>query len=182
LHPQRLQILEGVDGEGGGFILAGAGRHLEAVRDTRRDRERGGEDAPVGETIAYNVYVKGYMDVRDYKLAPAEATEVTITLKRPQVISGRVVDADTRQPISKFEIHKGFVNRQGDIAFWASVPQLRGRGGAYRWEITRPPNSPYSRYRAVAEGYQEAVSDPVPYAEGEVTLDFELKPQNPRGP
>lgn len=129
--------------------------------------------APAGERIAYDILKSGFMDVRRKWLVAGE--KHAITLSRPQVLIGKVVDADTKQPIDEFVIQKGFegMNSQDypEGVWWTAETQ--GRNGQYRRVVTMPKKS--YRWRFLAEGYQSFSSKSIPVTEDEVVLDVELK-------
>ncbi len=135
--------------------------------------------APPDDAIEYDAYCSGFMDVREKVIAATEdVNEVTITLKRPQIISGRVVDATTKQPIDSFLVQKGFEDFKDkpDGVYWDNAQDTRGRNGQYTKSISLPPQLGAYRYRVLAEGYQSQMSRSVKFEEGQVTLDFELTP------
>ncbi|MBI2826767.1 MAG: hypothetical protein HYX69_19005 [Planctomycetia bacterium] len=136
--------------------------------------------APADDPIKYDIMASGYMDVRDYEIsARNNLNEVTITLKRPQVITGRAIDAETKKPIDDFVVQHGFegFNKEPDGVYWATATDARGRNGHYTKSMSMPTHRGSYRYRVLADGYEPAVSNSVPFAEGEVTLDFALKRQ-----
>ena len=129
------------------------------------------------DPIGYDILKGGFAEIRNHTLtAKGDTTEVTVTLARPQILTGRVIDAATKQPIDSFLVQKGFITGGGtpDGASWVTVPETRGRNGQYRLTIAMPPNAGSYKYRALADGYKPAVSQSVPFAEGDVSLDFEL--------
>jgi hypothetical protein len=60
--------------------------------------------------------------------------------------------------------------------YWAS-DVTRGKNGTYRKEVSMTPITGRYTYRALAEGYETAVSKSTPFTEGETTINFELKPK-----
>ena len=92
-----------------------------------------------------------------------------------QVLTGHVIDAETKEPIDEFVIQKGFegMNRPDypDGVWWTSNKQ--GRNGHYRRVVSTRKKS--YRWRFLAEGYEPFTSDSIPVTEGEVTLHVELK-------
>ncbi len=135
--------------------------------------------APPREEIKYDIFGEGYMDVRDQAIvADKDVKDVLITLRRPQVLTGRVVDVETKQPIESFVVQKGLEggNDKPDGVYWELSADTRGRNGLYTKSITMPPHNGSYRYRVLAEGYQPRTSESVRFDEGEATLDFELMP------
>jgi beta-lactamase regulating signal transducer with metallopeptidase domain len=133
-------------------------------------------DAPRGEAIGYDVLYSDFSDVRDEKITVDDAlVERTIVLKRPQLISGRVTDARTKQPIPAFVVERAFENVAGhpDGLYWASE-KAKGKDGRYSIDVTMPPHNGRYTYRVRAAGYEIAVSKSTPFSEGETTVDFAL--------
>ena len=87
--------------------------------------------APPDDELKYDVYGREYMDVRDYPIAATQAEkEVTITLKRPQLLSGHVIDATTKKPIESFVVQKGFEgfkNKPDGVSWDLSTDTRRAR-------------------------------------------------------
>ncbi|QDT43749.1 Methicillin resistance mecR1 protein [Gimesia alba] len=137
------------------------------------------ENAPPGEPIYYDIVKPGFADIRDLKITvEGTETEKTITLKQPQLITGKVFDAKTRQPIEKFIVERAFENvgvLPGHLS-WANDP-TRGKNGTYKKRVTMPPHNGSYTYRARAEGYETAVSKSTPFKEGETVVNFELQPK-----
>lgn len=60
-------------------------------------------DAPFGEDIFLDVDQRGFARIRQHQLiVDASTIEETLVMKRPQIITGAVVDAMTKQPIKEF--------------------------------------------------------------------------------
>ncbi len=132
-------------------------------------------EAPPGDRITYYMYGRGYMRIQNYKLtADAKGVKVEIPVTRPQIITGIVVDKDTKQPIDEFVVEKGFLGMAGhpDGIWWTSPKQ--GRRGKFRRETVMPSNKGY-RYRILAEGYEPYITNVIPVEEGEVGGNYFLK-------
>ncbi len=131
------------------------------------------DTAPGDELIKYDILGRGFMEIRGKTLVAGK--EYTLGLIRPQVLTGYVIDADTKEPIDEFVIQKGFEGMSRldypDGVWWTSNRQ--GRGGRYRRVVSMPKAS--YRWRFVAEGYEPFASESIPVQEGEVTLNVELK-------
>ena len=66
-------------------------------------------DAPLGESIGFDVLKSGFSDVRDHEIPVNDASvEKTIVLRQPQIITGTVIDARTKQPIPEFIVERAF--------------------------------------------------------------------------
>lgn len=138
------------------------------------------DNAPPDEPIHYDIVKRGFADIRDLQITVDGAeTEKTVILKQPQLITGKVIDAKTRQPITKFIVERAFENMAGypDGLYWAS-DLTRGKNGTYKKRVTMPPHNGHYTYRARAEGYETAVSKSTPFEEGKTTVvNFELQPK-----
>ena len=95
----------------------------------------------------------------------------------PQIITGTVIDARTKQPIPEFIVERAFENVAGypNGLFWASTDVTDGKNGAYRTKVSMPPRNGSYTYRARAVGYETSVSKSTPFIEGETTVNFELQ-------
>ncbi|MDB5391088.1 MAG: blaR1 2 [Planctomycetaceae bacterium] len=88
------------------------------------------------------------------------------------VISGRVLDAKTKQPIRKFAVVPGSRFERSGL-YWSESDRFVANEGTYRLRHTSPEFAHLIRIEA--DGYQSAVSRDIQSDEGNVTLDFELK-------
>jgi hypothetical protein len=87
------------------------------------------------------------------------------------VISGKVVDAETHQPITGFRAVSGYVWMEQQV-IWQQGQNLAKSGNTY--EIRKTYDNGGSMVRVEADGYMPAVSREVGSEEGKVTIDFEL--------
>ena len=133
------------------------------------------------DTVQCGVVRWGYMSVSMPLVASNE--EHVITLPPPVVISGKVTNAKTGEPIPAFEVGWSstkvdeLVRRPGgviDKRFWQEAG-ISYRHGVYRITFEYPYDGEY-RICVVAPGYQPASSRPFQIDEGSVTLDFALRP------
>ncbi len=125
---------------------------------------------------------------REDRVLTATGELQTILLARPMVITGRVVDARTKQPIPAFRVVQGryFPEHRRAWADWRhNSPQLFTQG-EYRCTLREPVRMMAAdhgpgeigchRLRIEADGYQPAVSRPIANEEQDVRIDFELEP------
>jgi protocatechuate 3,4-dioxygenase beta subunit len=89
------------------------------------------------------------------------------------VIRGQVVDAKTKKPIEKFRVVPGRLWDNGQT-FWDINEGHDATGGQYESRRNRGELAHYVRVEA--DGYQAGVSRAIKSDEGDVTVDFELKP------
>jgi hypothetical protein len=103
------------------------------------------------------------------RLVPRE--EEYVFRPRPAlVISGKVLDADTKEPIKKFRVVPGI---RGSSTIWVWSRQFSAADGSYH--VRNTTNYAGHLIRIEADGYQPAVSRDVRSNEGNVTIDFELQ-------
>ncbi len=123
------------------------------------------------DAVRCDVCPPGSMTIEDQSLV-ARGEEYVFTLRPPLVISGRVVDAETKEPIKVFRVVPGIRSSEQQMT-WARSSSFDARDGHYR--ITR--TDPYFAFlvRIEADGYLPAVSRDVKSSEGSVTIDFELE-------
>ena len=139
-------------------------------------------DAPLSESIGFDVLKSGFSDVRDHKIRVNDASvEETIVLRQPQIITGTVTDAGTKQPIPEFIVERAFENVAGYPGglYWATTDATSGKNGTYRKQVTMPPHNGNYTYRVRAAGYETSVSKSIPFTEGETAVNFELQRKSP---
>ena len=125
------------------------------------------------DAVLCDILKRGYMSLRKQNLT-ARDEEYVLTLHRPLKISGRVVDAESKEPIRTFRIVPGLAwGREGDSPSWMRYRIKNGKDGTYSHQF----GEPYPQYfvRIEAEGYLPAVSRLFSADEGKATFDFELK-------
>ncbi len=88
------------------------------------------------------------------------------------VISGKVVDAKTKEPVNKFRVVPGW-RWEDSRLHWSQDEAHEAAEGRYETERNR---GLVHLVRIEADGYQSAVSRDIKFDEGNVTIDFELEP------
>lgn len=111
------------------------------------------------------------MDLSEQPLIAREK-EYVFRLPPALVISGEVVDAETKEPIKTFEVVQG-LRSPDEFISWEWNDKFIVTDGTYKTRFNR--QQPGYFVRIQAEGYQAAVSREVQYNEGQVTIDFALK-------
>jgi hypothetical protein len=100
----------------------------------------------------------------------ARNEEYVFRVPRPLTISGKVVDAETKQPIQKFRADEGYL-WNGQLSLIEAKPVASSEG---RYEIHQIYQQSGHVVRVLADGYLPAVSRKIESDEGNVTVDFEL--------
>jgi beta-lactamase regulating signal transducer with metallopeptidase domain/protocatechuate 3,4-dioxygenase beta subunit len=125
-------------------------------------------EAPLDEFRA-DICPPGGMQLPEQPFVAREK-EYVVRLPAPLVISGRVIDAKTREPVKSFRVVPGI--RGESHMNWARGLSYLAADGQYRFQ----PNRGYLAHlvRIEAEGYRVAVSREIKSTEGTVQIDFEL--------
>lgn len=144
----------------------------EIPRQTDEDGVYIWDNAPSDE-VTFSMLAQGFLDKRNYKLTAGEE-EYTIKFIRPLVVTGTVVNAQTKQPVEAFEVIQGIKLDQGDRMSWQRDRSKLGKSGTYESRFDFP--YPGHVVRIEATGYEPAISRVLQSDEGNVTQDFELKP------
>ncbi len=102
----------------------------------------------------------------------ARQQEYVFRLPAALVVSGKVIDAETKQPIKAFRVVPGIRSSPTHMN-WVPSQAFAASGGHYQIRQT------YGYFahlvRIEADGYRAAVSRDIKSTEGNVTIDFELK-------
>src|SRR5262249_46634944 len=92
----------------------------------------------------------------------------------PLVVSGKVVDAVTKEPIKTFRVVPGRRDERKGEPFWDREDSFVAADGHY--EIRQSRGELAHLIRIEAEGYRAVVSREIQSNEGTIAVDFELKP------
>jgi uncharacterized GH25 family protein len=124
------------------------------------------------DAVEMSIKKTGYMSIFSYPLKPKE-TEQVVNLYPSLIISGRVIDAETKEPVKYFRVLRGgsFSPTNGDKTnIWLRVDFVEGINGLYNIVITEPG----LLLRIEADGYKPEISREFKDDEGDVTCDFSL--------
>jgi Zn-dependent protease with chaperone function len=102
----------------------------------------------------------------------ARAAEYVFRLPPPLVVSGKVIDAETKLPIKKFRIVPG-VRSSATHMNWVPRETFSASGGQYQFRQTQGYFA--HLFRIEADGYRTVVSRDIKSDEGQVAIDFEVK-------
>jgi hypothetical protein len=141
-------------------------------------------DAPA-DAIGYTVLHDSYQS-QEVKLT-AKPEVQTVVLLRHAIISGRVLDAQTKQPIHVFRLTRGRIfHERREWSDWSYVQARTFQDGKYKMGIGRPvvmlnpEGGPgevgFHRVRVDADGYRPAISREIANEEEHAECDFELEP------
>jgi hypothetical protein len=140
----------------------------QAPRETDVDGVWAWNEAPLEELMASISRPNG-MTLANRPLAPRNE-EYIFRVPLLLTISGKVVDAETKQPIKKFRAIPGYV-WQGRVSL-PDANQITSSKG--RYEIRETYEQSAYLVRVEADGFMPAVSRKIKSDEGNVTIDFEL--------
>ena len=79
-----------------------------------------------------SVYKSGYMNMGGIQFV-ADGEEHTFTLRKSATFSGSVVDADTKEPIEKFDVTRG--QNSGDRIYWQTYNTIKGSNGMFSLKL-----------------------------------------------
>jgi beta-lactamase regulating signal transducer with metallopeptidase domain/thiol-disulfide isomerase/thioredoxin/uncharacterized GH25 family protein len=125
------------------------------------------------DAILCDVVKEGYIAVRGKPLQASPDAQV-VTLHPQVVISGRVTDAVTGQPVPEFYLRSGQLPSDGEKLSWSGGEGVRYSNGRYSFKIAEPAEG-YA-LRLVAAGYMPIDSRVFRQTDGEQTFDFRLLP------
>ena len=100
----------------------------------------------------------------------ARAEEYVFRTSPALVVSGKVVDAVTKQPIKKFRVVPGFHAADKEMHYTRNDSHLASDG---RYTIRRT-RADFDVIRIEADGYRPTISREIKSDEGQVSIDFEL--------
>ncbi|WP_422931961.1 carboxypeptidase regulatory-like domain-containing protein [Singulisphaera sp. PoT] len=108
-------------------------------------------------------------------LQPIIAREDEYVFRTPDtlVISGRVIDAESKKPVPKFRVVPGWQTADGRKG-WNRNDSFVANDGQYRIAEDRGEN--LGLIRIEADGYEAMTSREIRFDEGAITIDFALKP------
>jgi Carboxypeptidase regulatory-like domain/Polysaccharide lyase family 4, domain II len=127
------------------------------------------KEAPAEEVLA-NIGRPGGITITNRPLSPRKE-EYVFRIPSALVIKGKVVDAETKQPIKNFQVESGYL-WMGQQVQWDQRNKKPSTGSTY--EIRKTDNQGDSFVRVEADGYMSAVSREIKCEEANVTIDFEL--------
>ncbi len=128
-------------------------------------------DAPA-DAVVCDICPPGGMTLGRQTLL-ARDEEYVFTPPPALVITGRVLDAQTKQPIDKFRVVPGVRFANSDRMHWNRKASFTVDKDTYQVSKSHPEVAHLIRIEA--EGYQPAVSRDIKNDEGSVTVDFELQ-------
>lgn len=120
----------------------------------------------------------GYVGAMDLESQPLLAREKEYIFTPPEllVISGKVIDATTKQPVPNFRVLPGTRNQpgRGTDDWWIRDEGFDAKNGVYK--IVRREAAPTHMLRIEAPGYKVTRSRDILSTEGKVDVSFELTP------
>ena len=158
----------------GAFVAADTWRGHRSLRwrvDTDAEGSFQWDDAPADEVLI-DMGKQSYMSVRSYGMSASDKQYV-ITMPSELLIKGKVVDAETGEPIANFKLLPGIDWGSNRPISWQRRNAKTFTQGHY--EITFSFPYPAHLIRIEADGYEPGISRHFKNDEGEVVFDFELK-------
>ncbi len=160
----------------GAFVGANTWREYRSIEfraETDRDGRFEWRSAPK-DVVRYNIGKEDFMGIQPELTASGQ--EQTVTLHPKLVISGRVTDAGTGRPVSKFRVVQGWKWGRGrrDEINWSEKMAIEGTGGQYKVSFDEVRAGAFLRIDA--PDYKSAVSRAFQANEGSQTFDFALHP------
>jgi thiol-disulfide isomerase/thioredoxin len=131
-------------------------------------------DSAPAEAAMYSMSKDGYVPLTR-SLEPSSGEPADIVLMKEGLISGKVVDAQTKQPLPQFQIIVGRIYNADNVN-WERNNPIQGGNGKYSFQ-NQQYNGGKIRLLVQADGYLPAVSQAFAYS-GWFTNDFELKKGN----
>jgi protocatechuate 3,4-dioxygenase beta subunit len=126
------------------------------------------------DTVEFSVRKDGYARIGRLPLMPEE-DEQKIVLSPKLTISGKVVDAETKQPLPSFHAIRGVIPDQNNENQWVSWDRreiVEGKDGQYAVTFNDPTKE--NVVRIEADGYKPVTSRNFKHGEGSVNCDFAL--------
>src|SRR5262249_39094730 len=123
-------------------------------------------EAPLDE-LQVNIHARGRWGLNEQRLI-ARKDEYVLRFPVPVLISGRVIDAVTKEPVKAFRVVPGFRFDNRSSLNWQSHQSFAAKDGLY--QLQRGQGSPGQAVRIEAPGYQPAVSREILQSEGSVTI------------
>ncbi len=158
----------------GAFVYGHTWRRYNTISlrgETDADGRFAWRSAP-RDVVVYDIGKKGFMARRKLPLIASEREQV-ITLNSRLVITGRVTDAATGQPLPKCLLIQGVGFQGSDQISWSRNAATEVHGGQYTAAFDEPQDTLYVQIEAL--GYKPAVSRAFRPDEGSQSLDFALE-------
>jgi beta-lactamase regulating signal transducer with metallopeptidase domain len=171
----RVQNEAGDGLSGARVALDGNGNMDQAVEfSTTTDGDgRFQWDSAPDEPQQFYFYVSGYEEKRNTALKPNE--DNVVTMRRSRHVDGRVVDADTDKPITRFYVGVGQSFGDSSRLLNARPQEFSDPNGAFTLNLDEED---YNGLEAGADDYADVIQ-PLPKAkDGVVTVVLRLKPSS----
>ncbi len=194
--PQHLDIhltpgntIEGKIVDTAGKPIQGVSLYTDTWRghrtiDTRINTDKDGhfvwKSAPA-DAVMMDIYKMGYADDRKHAMT-ASTQPVVVTLNKPLRVAGKVIDAETSQPVADFTVIHGITWDNGQRISWerqgaGTAPLKPKTPGKFEFEQSYP--YPGYALRVEAPGYEPADSRVYTMDERNVELTFKLTKGQP---
>ncbi len=134
-------------------------------------------DSAPSEQTTLQISMPGFVDTYD-QLPPPATRDWSVRLDKPFALSGKVLDAETGEPIQSFKLTRGYsygfyTGSDDEPVQWDQNPTLPGANGSYSLAPTDQRGGRI-KYMASADGYIPAAT-PAYEQRGAHVFDFKLK-------
>jgi hypothetical protein len=178
-HTIRVRVVD-VQGEPLEGVWAWS-RHWRGYASWMHDAKTGKDgrfamDSAPDDEVIFEMGKEGYIQIWDQPVTAGD--EQVLTMRRELKIRGKVKEADTGKPVTRFRMIPGFPWHRGEEPFWDKMHAKTMPGSEYECTFSFPRDG-YA-VRIEAEGYSPAVSPVYNGEEVNVTCDFELEAALPQ--
>ncbi len=126
------------------------------------------------DEVATDFYAQGYSASRDVKLTGGQ-TDVVVTMGGPAKIAGRVLDAQTREPIKQFQLIRGLKFHGNERIYWQNSEAKTITSPEGRFEEQENELANYDLLlRVGAPGYGTGEIPDLLIKQGDVKTDLEF--------
>ena len=147
-------------------------RTLEYNRRTGSDGTLQWDSAPA-DTVLFDLLKQGYMAARNTPLTASAEVQI-VTLHPELVISGRVLDAQTKKNVKSFRIIRGQNQANSETTYWRRNDVASFTDGRFTYRIDEPILG--WLLEISADGYRPVQSRVFKSDEGQATFNVLLQP------
>ena len=161
----------------GAFVAADTWRGHRSIEwrvNTDKEGRFQWNEAPSDEVL-FDMGKRGFTCIRHYAMTPSKE-DYLLTLHNALKISGKVVDAETGEPVKQFQVQSGIDWGTDRPVSWDPRDMKIFKNGIYEMIFDEPQQGYLIQINA--GGYQSAVSRRFKTEEGDIAFDFKLTKQD----